>query len=113
MAGERRLAETRRSPRVLARVPILIAGEGPLHTAHTAVVNRHGALILCPLNYPEGVVVEVQNQATGQAAKFRVVWCGGEERPGLYKVGIELLDELPEFWGVDYEAATAAAPQKT
>ncbi len=105
------MPETRRSPRVLERVPILIAGEGPLYSAHTAVVNRHGALILSPMNYPDESVVEIQNQTTGECAKCRVVWNGGEERPGIYKLGIELIEELPEFWGVDYVAAVPAAPQ--
>jgi hypothetical protein len=95
----------------LARVPILIAGEGPLYNAHTAVVNCHGALILSPENFAEGKNLEIQNQTTGESAKVRVVWSGGENRPGLYKLGIELLDELPEFWGVDYATAVAAPPQ--
>ena len=102
----------RRSSRVLARVPILIAGEGPLYNAHTAVVNRHGALILSPVSYPDEAAVEVQNQNTGECAQGRVVWGGGEDRPGLYKLGIELIAELPEFWGIDYTAAVAAAPQQ-
>lgn len=88
-----------------------MAGDGPIYNAHTAVVNRHGALILSPINYPSETVIEVQNQNTGESAKFRVVWSGGEDRPGLHKLGIELLDELPEFWGVDYETAIPAAPQ--
>lgn len=75
------------------------------------MVNRHGALILSPVVYPQDTTIEVQNQTTGESAKFRVVWSGGQDRPGLYKLGIELVDELPEFWGVDYETAVAAPPQ--
>ncbi len=109
---ERNLAETRRSPRVLTRIPILIAGEGPLYNAYTAVVNRQGALILSPADYPLESVVEIQNQNTGSCAKCQVVWRGGQDGPGLYKVGIELIDELPEFWAVDYQTAVPAAPQQ-
>lgn len=92
-------------------MPILVVGDGPIYSAHTAVVNRQGALILSPMNYEADTVIEAQNQNTGQSAKFRVVWSGGEDRPGLYKLGIELIDELPEFWAVDYETAVPAAPQ--
>ena len=103
-------AEARRSPRVLAQIPILITGEGPLYNGHTAVVNRHGAMVLCPENYPLQTVLEIQNLASDQCAKCRVVWLGGEDRPGTYKLGIELVEELPEFWRVDYQSAIPAPP---
>ncbi len=96
---------------MLARIPILIASEGPLYNGHTAVVNCHGALILSPENFAEETTLEIQNQTTGESTKCRVVWAGGENRPGLYKLGIELLEDLPEFWGVDYATAVAAPPQ--
>ena len=104
------LAEARRSLRVLAQIPILITGEGPLHNGHTAVVNRHGAMVLVPENYPLGTIVEIKNLASSQCAKCEVVWLGGEDRPGTYKLGIELQEELPEFWGVDYQSAIPAPP---
>ncbi len=102
------MTETRRSPRVLASIPILVAGEGPLYKGHTAVVNRHGALILVPTPYPVNATVEIQNQETSESAKFRVVWLGGLQRPGLYKIGVELLEERPDFWNVDYAEAAPA-----
>ena len=105
------MAEARRSPRVLAQIPILISGAGLQYAARTAVVNRQGAMVLSPENYPLETVLEIQNLATDQCAKCRVVWLGGEDRPGSYKVGIELDDELPEFWGVDYDTATPTPPQ--
>ncbi len=93
---------------MLASIPILVAGEGPLYNGHTAVVNRHGALIFVPASYPVNSIIEIQNQETGESAKFRVVWFGGLERPGLFKVGVELVDERPEFWNVEYAEATPA-----
>lgn len=102
----------RRSPRILARIPILIVSEGPVYNAHTAVVNRHGALILSPVEYPAEAIVEVQNLNTGESAQARIVWCGGLDHPGTYKLGMELVADLPEFWAVDYEAALAAGSQK-
>ena len=68
-------------------------------------------MVLSPENYPLETVLEIQNLATGQCAKCRVVWLGGEDRPGSYKLGIELADELPEFWEVDYNTAIPMPPQ--
>ena len=67
---------------------------------------------MCPENYPLGIIVEIQNLANNERGKCEVVWLGGEDRPGTYKLGIELQDELPEFWGVDYRTA-APAPQQS
>ena len=75
------------------------------------LVNRHGAMILCPVRYPEGSMLEVFTMATRQSARFRVVWSGGEDLPGRYKVGLELLDERPSFWGPEYEKCVAAADE--
>lgn len=99
--------EFRRSPRILAQVPVQISGERP-HGAHTVVVNRHGALILSPVNYTTDSEITLQNRNTGAVARAHVVWSGGADTTGLFKLGIELVDELPEFWAVDYEAALAA-----
>lgn len=96
---------------MLASVPILVAGDGPLYNAVTAVVNRHGAMILSPARYAMDQILQIQNVTTGEAARCRVVWSGGQERPGTYKLGIELVGEQPDFWGVDYAAAVLAAPQ--
>jgi hypothetical protein len=103
-------SEARRSPRILAHIPILIAGEGPLYNGVTAVVSRDGAMILVPVSYPIGSKVQIQNLRTGVATYCRIVWDGGEERPGLIKMGVELLEELPDFWGVDYAAELLASP---
>jgi hypothetical protein len=92
-------------------MPIMLAGDGPLVSAVTAVVNIHGALILSPLDFPEGAELEIQNLKTGESARFTVVWNGGEERLGAYKLGVELIQENPRFWGVDFAAMPAAPPQ--
>lgn len=104
--------EGRRSERVLRKVPIAVWCDGaPAVRAHTVVVNGHGALILTPQAFRSEALVRVMNQETGEAALCRVAWCGGEDLPGLYKVGIEILGESSLFWGepggVD---APAAAP---
>ena len=105
------MSELRRSSRVLKRIPILV--KGPMaapENAVTAVVNREGALILAPSFYPEGTELDIQILTNGKATKARVIWHGGEERPGVFKLGIELLEDLPEFWGVEYAVVQPTPP---
>ncbi len=42
------MKENRRSPRLVLRVPLEIRAIEAIREATTAVVNRHGALILAP-----------------------------------------------------------------
>jgi hypothetical protein len=100
MAG----VEARRSPRVALHVPIRVVAEKAKGTnAHTAVVNRHGALILCPVRYDEGAEVEIWNLNSGEHTRARIVWYGGQDLPGLHKEGVELLENRPTFWGWEYD----------
>jgi hypothetical protein len=95
--------ELRRSPRVTLKVPLRVERTGMACNGHTAVVNRHGALILCPLRCDPETAVDVWNLETGERASFRVVWSGGEDLPGLYKLGLELQEDRPSFWGAEYD----------
>ena len=83
--------------------------------AHTVVVNEHGALILAPRPFRAAALVRVVNQESGQAAVCRVAWCGGEDLPGLFKVGIEIVGEVTDFWSHPHESARAEAtcPRET
>lgn len=99
--------ELRRSPRVVCRVAVLLR---PVIQAHTAVISQHGAMVLSPQDWPTGTILEMKNQKTGRASKCHVVWQGGEHRPGLYKLGVEMLDSRPDFWGTDYQPAEQPKP---
>jgi hypothetical protein len=101
--------EGRRSARILLKVPIAVCcdGEEPVR-AHTLVVNGHGALILVPRLFRAEALLRVVNQETGQSALCRVACCCGEELPGLFKVGIEILGLAAHFWGAAYEGAFAS-----
>lgn len=107
--------EGRRSSRVLARLNVLVTSSTASHNALTAVVNRHGALILSPVAYPVDTILEVKNMATALSCNARVVWFGGPENNSLFKLGIELDQERPEFWGIEFPplpppAASPAPP---
>src|SRR5512140_3465202 len=94
--------ELRRSPRLLVRVPVNLELEGDQVLAHTAVITRHGALILLPRAFAPYALLRIVNMKTLVSCGCRVIWEGGEDRPGLHKVGIEFVDEADHFWGDDY-----------
>jgi hypothetical protein len=103
--------DSRRSARVLLKVPIAVWDErAALIRAHTIVVNDHGALILVPRALRMEAVVMVLNQESGRVALFRVVWCGADDLPGLHKVGIEIMGQTRQFWGETYAAAVHGQP---
>jgi len=98
--------EGRRSERILLKVPIAVSCDGEDSVrAHTLVVNGHGALIVVPRLFRPDALLRVVNQETGQAALCRVACCCGEELPGLFKLGIEILGVAAHFWGAPYEGA--------
>ena len=101
------MADGRRSPRVVLQVPIRIAGGESTCEGQTAVVNRQGALILCPLRYPDESALEITNLESGESASFRVVWWGQDDPRGMHKAGTEMLEDRPRFWGAGYETKLA------
>lgn len=88
--------------RIVLRAPLRVERDGVVWNAETAVVHGSGALVLSPIQCSEECELRVENVETGQLARFRVVWCGDEDLPGRFKLGLELLDERPSFWGPRY-----------
>lgn len=101
MSSEETAREGRRSPRIIARVPLDVQPLQSL-TAVTAVINLHGALILSPVPWVSGTILAIRNQKNNRSIRARVVWTGPQEGSGSYKLGVEF--EAPEsgFWGDDY-----------
>ena len=65
----------------------------------TAVVNRHGALLLSPVEYEEGAILLLRNELTAEATNCRVTWIGSTESGTVHKLGVEFVDAAPTFWG--------------
>ena len=100
MSSEEIAREGRRSPRIVARIPLDVQ---PIQeSCTTAVINLHGALILSSSPWPPGTILNIRNQKNKRSIRARVVWTGPEEGSGSYKLGVEF--EAPEsgFWGDDY-----------
>jgi hypothetical protein len=105
------VTDDRRSPRLLLDVPLALDEDGLSIRAHTAVVSRGGALVLAPHYFAPDTLLRAANLETGGTALCRVVWCGGQEQPGLYKLGLEIVRERSgAFWGRVYEDAAGEDP---
>lgn len=108
-SGDAGGASRRRSPRIAAQVPIAVAFEGLVVDGQTAVVNRHGALILCGVNCADDDLLDVTNKTTHENVRCQVVWCGSEIVDGVRKLGVEMGDDRPAFWGIDFSALSDPA----
>ena len=116
MTSEKASVEGRRSPRIVARIPLELRPVQEPHTAATAVINLHGALILSPVPWPAETMLELRNQKNRRSIRARVVWTGPEDGSGSYKLGVEFEGAESGFWGDDYSlkpAQTANANDKT
>ncbi|HET8668559.1 MAG TPA: hypothetical protein VFM10_11300 [Terriglobales bacterium] len=83
---------------------------------HTIDIAVNGARIggLFRLGLRKGDVIEVRR--VQRRAKFRVVWVGEAGTPRYGHVGVQGIDMLPNFWGLELpntgEAATSIPVQK-
>ncbi len=97
--------ERRRSPRLTLEVPVRVKwhdSHGTLQeeTSHTAVLNRHGALLYLSRPLPPDTMLRLTNLSNGRVAFSRVVWTGDTLSDGRARVGIELTQSVGyEFWG--------------
>jgi hypothetical protein len=96
---------TRKEKRIPAVVPLRINAineDGqPVHCmAHTLNVSRRGALIAgVTLKLRLGVIVRL---VRGRAnAAFKVVWLGDPEGASKHQVGVESLEVVSNFWGLE------------
>jgi hypothetical protein len=93
----------RRSPRIVARIPLEIHSSSESLEITTAVINLHGALILSPVLWAEGTTLTIDNKKTGLQICAQVVWAGNKEPTGLHKLGVEFEAASEDFWGSQYD----------
>jgi hypothetical protein len=102
--------ELRRSRRILANVSLEILANGEVIPASTAVINLHGALIFCAVNWPQGSELKFKNPENDVQVRGRVVWSGEVVTNGLHKLGIEFGEASPELWGSHYDPNSLETP---
>ena len=100
--------EARRSPRVVLRIGVLIEDPPPACPGRTAVVNRHGVLLLSPRAYELGTQLRLRYLESKERVACHVVWAGGQDDSGSHKLGVEFSEERPAYWGREYEKAILA-----
>jgi hypothetical protein len=104
------MKEKRRSRRIVAQIPLRVRRVEDPQNATTAVINLHGAFILVPEEYPAGSHLEIKNEQTGLGVHGHVVWSGGKDSAGCYKLGIEFESVAAGFWGLAYDPDGEEAP---
>lgn len=109
LSSETAARDRRRSPRIIARIPLVVRPIQAPGAVLTAVINLHGALILSPVLFSSGTILEIKNPRTELTAQARVVWSGGEDGSGIYKLGVEFEKAAPDFWGDDYNPEDASS----
>ena len=83
---------------------------------HTIDIAVNGARLggLFDVKLQKGDVIEIRRHQ--RRAKFRVVWIGEQGTPRFGHVGVQGIDMLPNFWGLELpstgEAATTIPIQK-
>jgi PilZ domain-containing protein len=92
------IANDRRSTRVVARVHVALTRDAGTMTALTAVVNDQGCLVVAPEDWPTGTPCRLKHMDTGRTARARIVWNGGLDELGSYKLGFEFTEEVVNFW---------------
>jgi len=98
----------RRTPRVVCGIPLTLSLGSHSLPVRSAVINAHGALILCSEPIPDGTSIALFNDKTGKRVEASVVWTGGVTlslaSPTLFqfKIGVEFHQFAEAFWGPDY-----------
>jgi hypothetical protein len=98
----------RRTPRVVCGIPLTLSLGSHSLPVRSAVINAHGALILCSEPIPEGTPIVLFSDKTGKRVEASVVWTGvvtlSLASPTLFqfKIGVEFRRPATDFWGPDY-----------
>jgi hypothetical protein len=105
----KRWANTRRSERVLLRVPVIVRGpaksDNPIdETTHSLVVNANGALIVLTTKVQLGQSLLLMNKGSGEYQECRVVHVG-EQQGSKNEVGLSFTQPAPQFWQVKFPSA--------
>ncbi len=97
--------ERRRSQRVVIRVPVRLhftpAKPGKPTTAHTVVVNDHGAMLVCERPFEAETRFELEHAHTGRRMACRVTRAPRRSPEG-FLIPVEFAKPSPGFWGISF-----------
>ena len=105
----KRQVNTRRSQRVLLRMPVLVCGQAENDSSlseetHTLLVNAQGALIALATRVQPGQTLVLKNRVSGEEQECRVVHMG-EKQADKNEIGIEFSRPAPKFWHIGFPPA--------
>ena len=104
--GIRQGMSSRRSQRVLIRVPVLVRGRSAddafwQEKTFTFAVKAHGGLIVLATKVARGQTLVLRNVVTREEQECHVVFLGAM-LDGQSEVGIEFKRPAPNFWRIDF-----------
>jgi len=110
------LNESRKSERVLLKIPIRVEGRDDLgkafeETTFTLVVNRSGGLIAVSHLLKLGETIKITNLRTQISCSFEVVRRAALSLSGNPEWGVKCLAPEAEIWGVHFPPRTEQTPQ--
>lgn len=105
----REQSDLRASPRVPAKIPLLVEGRDRNHQpvreeTSTLLINQAGALIALAAEYQLNDRIKVTNKNTGSAAQCRIAWRSVAQLKRRWSYGIALLDSIGTFWETEKPA---------
>ena len=103
---------SRGTERVMMKIPLEVTakdlqGRAFTERTHTQMLNRNTASLMLRHPIPPNAQMTIKNLQSGQTCRFRVRNSSAELPGGLREWGVELLDPVPNFWGISF---TDSAP---
>jgi hypothetical protein len=107
MATARAMLERRRSSRVRISIPVKVVrnqtgSESHETSAEAISVSRYGALLRMPFLPDLGSRIEILHGVSNEVREFRVISLRGQEDPGAFDMGVEILYPARNFWGIQF-----------
>ena len=110
------MGPTRKEQRISAVVPIRIStinedGDAVNCLAHTLNVSRRGARI-AGVSLPMRVGMVIRITRGRASANFKVVWIGSKETKSHQHIGVESLEVVSNFWGLEQSQPVSADAER-
>jgi hypothetical protein len=104
--GIKQETNSRRSQRVLIRVPVVVRGKSTddspwQEKSLTSAVNVHGGLIALATRVARGQTLVLRNVATGEEQECQAIFLGAMH-DSKSEVGIEFKRPAPNFWRINF-----------
>jgi hypothetical protein len=105
------MLDKRKSPRRKMVLPVKVSIDSVTHLAHTIDITQNGARLgALRTELQPGAIVVLQRGS--KRAKFQIAW-SKQLAPNELQAGIECLQPLSNFWGVDLSDSTPESQKES